>query len=203
MKRTTNIQEKAKSIFLRNGGILRAKEAIDAGIHPRTLYQLLDIGAIVRLCRGIYRLASLEQLGNPDFISVSKRVPDSVICLISALAFYDITTQIPHEIHIAIERESRSPRIKYPPVRIFKFKGKAFTEGVQNNRIDGYSVHIYSPEKTLADCFKYRNKIGMDTVIEALKLYSERKKVKVNELIYYSKICRVEKVMRPYLESII
>lgn len=195
--------EKAKSVFLEKGGILRTKEAIKAGIHPRTLYELLEEGVIERLSRGVYRLADLAPLGNPDLVSVSKRVPEGVFCLISALAFFEITTQVPHEIYIAVGRDSRPPIIDYPPVRVFRFKKETFEEGIKTYTIDRYPIRIYTPEKTLADCFKYRNKIGMDTVIEALRLYSERKKVKVNELTHFAKICRVEKVMRPYLESIL
>ena len=195
--------EKAKNIFLSKGGILRTKEAIQAGIHPRTLYELLDKGIIERLSRGLYRLANLKPLESPDLVSVSKRVPEGVFCLISALAFFEMTTQIPHEIYLAVERNSRPPNIDYPPVRVFRFNKEAFNEGVETYTVDGYPLRIYTPEKTLVDCFKYRNKIGMDTVIEALKLYGERKKVKVNELMRYAKICRVEKVMKPYLESVI
>jgi predicted transcriptional regulator of viral defense system len=203
MSNSLKIHEKAKAVFINKGGILRTKEAIRAGIHPRILYELLDMGIIERLSRGLYRLTNLTPLGNPDLVSVSMRVPEGIICLISALVFYEITTQIPHEIYIAVERDSRPPSIDYPPVRIFRFKGETFTEGMKTHMVDGYPLRIYSPEKTLADSFKYRNKIGMDTVIEALKLYRERKKVNVNELINYAKICRVEKIMRPYLESII
>jgi predicted transcriptional regulator of viral defense system len=195
--------EKVKAIFLSRGGILRTKEAIQAGIHPRTLYELLDKGIIERLSRGLYRLANIKPLESPDIVSVSKRVPEGVFCLISALAFFEMTTQIPHEIYLAVERNSRPPNIDYPPVRVFRFNKEAFNEGVETYTVDSYPLRIYTSEKTLVDCFKYRNKIGMDTVIEALKLYGERKKVKVNELMRYAKICRVEKVMKPYLESII
>jgi predicted transcriptional regulator of viral defense system len=131
------------------------------------------------------------------------RVPEGVLCLISALAFHEMTTQIPHEVYIAIKRNSRTPRVDYPPVRIFRFSGMAFTEGVEIHKIDGVSIYVYSPEKTLADCFKYRHKIGLDTAIESLKFYRERKRVRYDLLIHFAKICRVMKIMRPYLESMI
>lgn len=126
-----------------------------------------------------------------------------MICLISALSFHEITTQIPHEVYVALERGARAPRLDYPPLRVFRFTGKAFTEGVEDHEIDGVSARIYSPEKTLADCFKYRNKIGLDTALEALRLYRQRKPIKVEALIEFARICRVEKVMRPYLEAVL
>jgi len=195
--------EKARSIFRQHGGILRMSEAIHAGIHRKMLYAMLDAGIIEKLCRGLYRLADLPPLGNPDLVSVAMKVPMGVICLISSLSFHEITTQVPHEVYIALRRGAEPPRLKHPPVRIFWFTGEAFTEGIETPKVDGVQMRIYSPEKTVVDCFKYRNKIGLDTAVEALKLYRERKRIKVNELIRYARICRVEKVMRPYLEALL
>ena len=195
--------EKAMSIFRQHGGILRMSEAIHAGIHRKMLYAMLDAGIIEKLCRGLYRLADLPPLGNPDLVSVAMKVPTGVICLISSLSFHEITTQVPHEVYIALGRGTEPPRLKHPPVRIFWFTGEAFTEGIETPKVDGVQLRIYSPEKTVVDCFKYRNKIGLDTAVEALKFYRERKRIKVNELIRYARICRVEKVMRPYLEALL
>ena len=195
--------EKARSIFNQQGGILKMSEAIHAGIHRKMLYTMLDAGIIEKLCRGLYRLADLPPLGNPDLVSVAMKVPMGVICLISSLSFHEITTQVPHEVYIALRRGAEPPRLKHPPVRIFWFTGEAFTEGIETPKVDGVQMRIYSPEKTVVDCFKYRNKIGLDTAVEALKLYRERKRIKVNELIRYARICRVEKVMRPYLEALL
>ena len=178
-------------------------EAIHAGIHRKMLYAMLDAGIIEKLCRGLYRLTDLPPLGNPDLVSVAMKVPTGVICLISSLSFHEITTQVPHEVYIALRRGTEPPRLKHPPVRIFWFTGEAFTEGIETPKVDGVQMRIYSPEKTVVDCFKYRNKIGLDTAVEALKLYRERKRIKVNELIRYARICRVEKVMRPYLEALL
>ncbi len=178
-------------------------EAVQAGIHRKMLYAMRDAGIIEKLDRGLYRLADLPPLGNPDLVSVAMKVPTGVICLISALSFHEITTQIPHEVYIALRRGTESPRLKHPPVRVFRFTGEAFTEGIETPKVDGVQVRIYNPEKTVADCFKYRNKIGLDTAVEALKLYRERKRVKVNEVMRYARICRVEKVMRPYLEALL
>ena len=124
-----------------------------------------------------------------------------MLCLISALSYHDMTTQIPHEIHLALPRGAEPPRLEYPPLRIFWFSGKAYSEGIETSIMDGVEIRVYSPEKTLADCFKYRNKIGMDTVLEALKFYRQRKKMRVDRLMHYARICRVENVMRPYLEA--
>jgi len=195
--------EKARNILRQHGGILRMSEAIHAGIHRKMLYAMLDAGIIEKLCRGLYRLADLPPLGNPDLVSVAMKVPTGVICLISSLSFHEITTQVPHEVYIALRRGTEPPRLKHPPVRIFWFTGEAFTEGIETPKVDGVQMRIYSPEKTVADCFKYRNKIGLDTAVEALKLYRERKRIKVNELIRYARICRVEKVMRPYLDALL
>jgi len=195
--------EMAKQVFRRHGGVLRTSEAIRLGIHPRTLYAMRDGGMLECLSRGLYRLADLPSLGNPDLVAVALKVPGGVICLISALAYHELTTQIPHEVHLALPRGAEPPRLEHPPLRVFWFTGEAFTAGVDTHQLDGIPVRIYSVEKTLADCFKYRNKIGLDTAVEALKLYRSRGRLRVNELIQFARICRVEKVMRPYLEAIL
>jgi predicted transcriptional regulator of viral defense system len=119
------------------------------------------------------------------------------------LAFHDITTQIPHEVYIAVERGLRPPKVDYPPVRVFRFTGETFKTGIETHQIEGVQLRIYSPEKTIADCFKYRNKIGLDTAIEALKLYREKKRFKTDDLMQFARVCRVGKVMRPYLEVLL
>jgi predicted transcriptional regulator of viral defense system len=194
--------KRAQKIFHDRGGVLKTGEALRMGIHPRTLYEMHRSGILEQLTRGLYRLADLPPLNNPDLVSVSLKIPNGVICLISALAYHEITTQVPHEIYIALERGAEAPRLSHPPIRIFWFSGQAFTHGIQTHKIDGVPVRIYSPEKTIADCFKYRNKIGLDTAIEALKLYRKRKGFKSEELLQFARVCRVEKVIRPYLEAL-
>jgi predicted transcriptional regulator of viral defense system len=201
--KSQNRFEKAKNIFKRHGGVLRMSEALQVGIHRRMLYSMLKAGLIEQLSRGLYRLADLPPLGNPDLVSVSLKVPSGVICLISALAYHEITTQVPHEVYVALKRGTEVPRLDYPPLRIFWFSGQSFTHGIETHKIDSVPVHIYSPEKTIADCFKYRNKIGLDTAIEALKLYREKKRFKSNDVMQFARVCRVEKVMRPYLEALL
>jgi len=197
----TTLTEKARNTFKAHGGTLHTTEALAAGIHPRTLYAMRDAGDIETLARGVYRLTGLPPLANPDLTTVAKCVPHGVICLISALAVHELTTQIPHEIHVAISRTARRPRLTFPPLRIYRFSSAAFAAGVDTQTMDGISVRVYSPEKTLADCFKYRNKIGMDVVLEALRAY-RRKQPRFQRVLEYAKICRVERLMRPYLEAL-
>jgi len=203
MVKSVDIMERARDEFRRAAGILRTSEAIKRGIHPRTLYAMRDAGIVERLDRGLYRLSELPSLSSPDLVTVSRKIPNGVICLISALSYHEITTQIPRLVHVAINRGSERPKLEYPPVKIYWFKGAAFSSGVEEHETDGGVVKVYSSEKTLADCFKYRNKIGMDTVLEAMSLYRERKRRQPRELLRYAKVCRVDNGMRPYIEAML
>ncbi len=194
--------ERGIAVFQRNGGILRTTDALRAGIHPATLYSLHKDGKIEKLSRGVYKIAGRPQLSNPDLVKVATRIPNGVICLLSALSFHDLTTHIPHEVDIALPSGAEQPRLEHPPFRAYRFRGKSFTEGIETHSIDGVQVRIYSTEKTLADCFKFRNKIGIGTAVEALRLYRQRGKIKSSELMKFAAICRVKAVMRPYLEAI-
>jgi predicted transcriptional regulator of viral defense system len=162
-----------------------------------------DAGVLECLDRGLYRLADLPPLSDPDLVTIANKIPKGVVCLISALHFHDITTQIPHAVSIAVSRGTEPPRLEYPPIQLYWFSGKAFTAGIEVHHIDKTPVQVYSAEKTLADCFKYRNKIGMDTVLEAVTLYRDQRKPKPRKLVEYAKVCRVENVMRPYLEALL
>lgn len=195
--------DRAAVIFKKHGGILRTTQALRAGIHPGTLYAMRDTKALEVVSRGVYRLADSSPLGNPDLVTVATRIPGGIICLISALAFHELTTQIPHEVHVALPRGAEKPRLDHPPIKTYRFTGEAFTEGVDTHELDGVSVRIYSPEKTLADCFKFRNKVGLDTAVEAVRFYRERRHIKVDDLMRYAEICRVNKIIRPYLEAIL
>ena len=195
------MQEQAIEIFRKHGGQLRMSDAVKMGITRYMLYSMRDRGIIERVSRGIYRLVDMPAISNPDLVTVSLRFPRAVVCLISALSFHEITTQIPHEVSVAIPRNSRVPSIEYPPLHIYTFAENAYKYGIEMHMIDNVAVKIYSAEKTLADCFKFRNKLGMEVVLEGLKLYKTRKRVQVDELLKFAKICRVERVMRPYLEA--
>lgn len=176
-------------------------EAIHYGISRYSLYKMRDNGILEQVSRGIYRLVELPPINYPDLVTVSLRFPKSVVCLISALSYHGITTQIPHEVNVAVRRDTRMPSLDYPPVHAYKFSTEAYEAGIVEHQIDGTIVKIYNAEKTLADCFKYRNKLGMDLVLEALKLYRSQKKFNMNKLLKYARVCRVDKVMRSYLEA--
>jgi predicted transcriptional regulator of viral defense system len=193
--------EKTKAVFRDHGGTLRTGEALEAGVHPRTLYELRDAGDLIQLARGVYRLAEMAPLTHPDLATVCKRIPQGVVCLISALAFHELTTQIPHVVHLAITRTARTPTLDYPPLQVYRFSGKAYESGVETLTTDGIEVRVYNAEKTLADCFKYRNKIGLDVVLEALRAYRSRRGVRLQRVLEYARVCRVEQVIRPYLEA--
>ncbi len=194
--------KKAISIFRKAGGILRMSEALRLGIDRHALYQLRDNGQIEMISRGLYRQKDMLEPMLPDFVPVAKKVPQGVICLISALAFHEITTQIPHFVYLAIPRSAYKPTISYPPMRYFWYSEKMLSTGVQKHLIDGCTIKIFDIEKTLTDCVKFRNKIGMDVVLEALKMYWRREKTDINKLMKYAKIFRVERTLKPIMETI-
>lgn len=194
--------EREVELFRQHGGGLRMSDALRLGINRRRLYAMRDAGIIEPITRGVYRLASLEPLAHPDVVTLATRVPQGVLCLISALSFHELTTQVPHAIDVALERGTKKPRLDYPPTRFFWFSGPAFHEGIDTHQLDEVLVRIYDPEKTIADCFRYRNQIGMDVVLEALRLWRERRRKKLDALLKYARMRHVERAMRPYLEGI-
>jgi predicted transcriptional regulator of viral defense system len=200
---TSKSIQNAITLFQQHGGTLRTAEARRLGIHPRTLYAMRDSGVLEQLSRGLYRLADLPPLSNHDLVTVALSVPQAVVCLVSALAFHELTTQIPHAVDIAMPRGAKRPRLDYPPLRIFWFSGPAWSEGIEARQIDEIPVRIYGPEKSVADSFKYRRKIGLDVALEALKQYRQHRNFDVGQLLHYARICRVETVMRPYLEALL
>lgn len=192
---------KAMDIFRKHKGPMRTTKAQEQGIHPRTIASLVKSKEITRLARGIY-IASDIMIENQDLVITSLLVPKGVICLISALSFHNITTQIPHEIHVALPRPSKYPSVAdAPPCRFYSFSGECYYQGIEEHIISGVKVRIYNPEKTVVDCFKFRNKIGLDVSIEALRYCIERKKSTPRQILRYAGICRVEKVIMPYLEA--
>lgn len=195
--------DKVKAIFCQHDGVMRTGEALGYGIHPKTLYAMRDSGILETLSRGLYRLRDISLSGSDDLITVAHRIPRARICLISALSFHGITTQIPHKVYCAIPRDIHKPCIDYPPVQFFRFSESSYSDGIESHIMSGIKVQVYNVEKTIADCFKYRNQIGMDTVLEALHLYRERKPLNVDQLLTYARICRVYNVMTPYLEAVL
>jgi len=192
-----------KKVFEKHSGILRASEAIRLGVPEHIVYEMVQKGELARETRGVYRLADSDPLGNPDLVQVSLLVPKAVICLISALYFYELTTQIPHSVYIALPQNSPRPRLKYPPLEVFWVTNYLHSVGVDVHVLDGVKVKIYNREKTVADCFKFRNRVGEDVALEALKDYIRQPKLDVHKLLEYAKIDRVEKLMIPYLKSLL
>ena len=190
-------------LFRENKNVLRFSQALDAGFLRKHLKALLDAGKIERIGRGFYKLTGSPDLSNPDFVTVALQAPKGVICLISALSYYNATDEVPHSVYVAIPRGLRARKINYPPVQYFHYAPKVWKNGIETRSIDGHSVRIYSLAKTVADCFKYRNKIGLDVAREALKIAVTEKKVRPTEIMRFAKICRIDNVIKPYVEALI
>lgn len=193
--------DRALRVFRNKGGTLRTRDLIASGVHTDALYALRDNGQIVELGRGLYRLADLGEAEHPDLAVVAARAPNAAVCLISALSYHNITTQTPSSVHLAVPR-GRYDRIKLPiPVTVYRFDPKTFDEGLETHRIDGMPLKIYGVARTVVDCFKFRNKIGLDVALEALRLARQRKRVQNRELLRYARLLRVETPISPYLQS--
>jgi predicted transcriptional regulator of viral defense system len=194
----------ARQIFKEHRGVLRTSEALRLGVHPRTLYALRDGGDIEQVARGFYRLSAKPPLSDPDLVAVALRIPRAVICLISALAHHRLTAQVPHTVDVALPGHAQVPKLDGVPLRVFWYSEPSFSAGVESVSIDGVDIKIYVPEKCIADCFKYRNKIGLDVAVQALRMYRERKKKPDRNLLSkFAEMNRVQKVMRPYLEAVL
>lgn len=198
------IKDTAEQILaiLRQEGVLRPRDLDAYQIPRRYLSRLHQRGLLERSSRGIYTAADAELSEQQTIIEVSKRIPKGVICLLSALSIHDITTQSPFEVWTAIDSKARKPQLSDLPVRIVRFSGDALKDGMSFHVIDGVKVPVYNPAKTIADCFKYRNKIGLDVAIEALKEGWQDKRFTMDDIWSYARICRVQNVMKPYLESL-
>ncbi len=182
--------------------VLRTQDLEHLGVSRRNLKKLSDQGLIERIGRGLYRVAGFEVTENQSLVEACKRVPHGVVCLLSALRFHGLTTQNPFAVWLAIDRKAWLPRVDHPPLRVVRFSGEALESGIEVHVLQGVRVRVYSPAKTVADCFKYRNKIGLDVAIEALKHCIARRLCTFDDLWRFARICRVANVMRPYLESV-
>lgn len=189
--------------LLSKSGVVSMAEFRSQGIHYEYIRRMYHKGQIDRVGRGLYSLPDFDITTHHGLILAAKAIPKGVICLLSALRFYEIGTQAPHEVWIALGRRAAFPRVVFPKVRIVRFSGQAFNEGIDIHMIEGAQVKIFSPSKTVADCFKHRNKIGLDVALEALRECLRSRKCTVTELWKYAKICRVKNVMRPYLEAVV
>jgi predicted transcriptional regulator of viral defense system len=182
--------------------LLRPSDAVARGHSRLYLAQLARRGLVHKVSRGLYALPQRKASEFASLAELASKYPQALVCLLSALAFHGLTTQAPFEVWIAVDNKARAPQIPYPPLRIARFSGPALSEGVELHNIEGVPVKITSVPKTIADCFKYRNKIGLDVAMEALKEAWSAKRVSMDELWHYGQICRVQNVMRPYLEGL-
>jgi predicted transcriptional regulator of viral defense system len=202
MRQTRDLQSVLET-FRRHGGVLRTSQALMRGIHPAALYSLVEAGQLTRLARGLYRLADAQEFSNPDLAVVAAKAPDAVVCLISALSFHGITTQVPRAVYLAVPRGRYAGlRLRTPPVKIYRFDAVTSDQGIETHRIDGVTVRIYCVARTLVDCFKYRNKLGLDIAIEALRFARERKRISNRDIFHFARLLRQVQVISPYLESV-
>lgn len=185
-----------------HAGFVRAKDLERHRIPRIYLHRLVARGELVKHGRGLYGLPDAELTEHHSLAQVCKRVPDGVICLLSALSYHGLTTQNPFEVWIALERKAWKPRVKEPKLHIVRFSGAAMTAGIERATIEGVGVRVYGVAKTVADCFKYRNKIGLDVAMEAVRDAWRQRRCTMDALWRYAKICRVANVMRPYLEMV-
>lgn len=188
--------------YIGDHGIVRPRDIEAIGLPREYLLRLCRQGKLIRSGRGIYTLPEAPITERHSYAEVAKRVPEAVFCLLSALAFHEITTQSPASIWVALRQGARKPAINSPSLRIVRLSGPSLTEGIENHHVEGVPVRVYSAAKTVADCFKFRNKIGLDVAIEALKDAVRQKKASINEIYRYAKICRVSNVIRPYMEAL-
>jgi predicted transcriptional regulator of viral defense system len=189
--------------LVREAGVLRPRDLKAHGLSREYLRRLEQRGLILRSSRGLYIPADADLTESHSLAEACKRVPHGVICLLSALQFHGLTTQAPFEVWMAIDGKARLPRIGYPPLRIVRFSGEALSYGVEEHWIEGVPVQVYSPAKTVADCFKYRNKVGLDVALEALRETWRERRATMDAIYRAANVCRVDRVMQPYLEAMV
>jgi predicted transcriptional regulator of viral defense system len=200
---TTKTQSDRALAFLAERGMARLHEFIDAGVKEETVARLVRRGKVVRLARGLYQLPDADLQAEHSLAEAAKLVPKGVICLISALQFHRMTVQLPPFVWMAIDRTTRKPKVAYPRIRFVRFGAKALTLGVEEHVIESVNVRIYDPAKTVVDCFRYRNKIGLDVALEGLRGAVRQRRARPDDIVRYAKACRAWTVIQPYLESVV
>lgn len=188
--------------FVRQAGVLRPRDLDPHGLPREHLRRLRDKGLLDQVGRGLYVLPDADLGAHFGLATACKRVPHGVICLLSALRFHEMTTQAPFEVWMAVDRHARLPEVPDLPLRIVRFSGEALAQGIEARQVEGVEIRVYAPSKTVADCFKYRNKIGVDVAVEALREYLRLRRGTVDDLWRYAGVCRVRSVMRPYMEAL-
>lgn len=202
MPTSASARDRLLDLARRRRGIT-TRDATNAGFHTQTLTRLVRDGLLERVAPGQYVPVDQEVTERDSLLTVSRALPDGVLCLLTALQFHEIGTQLPAHVWIAVERGTRKPVLDFPPVRVVRFSGPAFTEGVEDVSVEGGTLRIYGIAKTLADLFKYRRKLGLDVPLEALRDAWRDRRFSMDELHHYAKVCRVERVMQPYLEMLL
>jgi len=195
--------EELVNFFKNNSGIVRFSAILKTGFHPDSLKALKKEKKVEKIARGLYKLTNYNFEEHPDLIIVSFQAPRGVICLLSALSFHEATVEVPKYIDIAIPRGTHAYRINYPPVRFYRFDSKVWKAGIKEHKIEGYKIKVYNLAKTIADCFKFRNRIGMNIARESLKVAVTEKNISPNEIMQYAKICRVDYIIKPILEAML
>lgn len=188
--------------MVRRRGLVRARDLERAGLPTSVLYRLRDQGEIEQVGPGLFRHPEAAITEKHGYAAAAKVLPAGVVCLLSALAFHEIGTQVPHQIWLALPAHSKRPMTTAVPLRIVWFSGEAFTQGVETHKVEGVTVRVYSAAKTIADLFKFRNKIGLDVAVEALRDAWSRRLATMDDVLRFARICRVERVIRPYVEAI-
>lgn len=188
--------------MVRKAGVFRPRELERVGIPREYLRQARDRGLVRQVGRGLYVAEGNRVTEHHTLVEAAKRVPHGVVCLLSALRFHGLTTQAPREVWLAVGHKARRPRVDYPPLRIVHFSGNALTYDIKKKNLEGITVRVFGPAKTVADCFKFRNKIGLEVALEALRDCYRQRKATMDELFIAAKVCRVARVMQPYLESL-
>ena len=195
--------ERIYKVFKKHKDFARTKDILAAGIHTRNIKRARERGQVIQVKRGLYRLTEIPLISNQGFIDLSRAVPGGVICLLSALSYYELTTFNPSIISMAICRGSREPKIEYPPVEFYHFSKKQFEAGINKIKIKGHKISVYNPEKTICDCFRYRNKLGLDIAKEGLSEYLKRKDRNLEKLLEYAEICRIKPLLQIWLNAMI
>ncbi len=183
-------------------GLIRPRDLIAQGLPRVALTRLVRQGLLTRVARGLYARPDRTVSEHGTLAEVARKHPQAIVCLLSALRVHDLTAQSPFEVWLAIPNKARAPKLEYPPLRIMRFSGAALTEGIEDHQIDGVTVRVTNVARTVADCFKFRNKIGLDVAMEALQEAWANKRISMDELWRYATLCRVANVMRPYMESL-
>ncbi|MBW2409511.1 MAG: type IV toxin-antitoxin system AbiEi family antitoxin domain-containing protein [Deltaproteobacteria bacterium] len=196
-------RQKALDYISQIGGLIRTRDALKIGIHRRTLYGLWEEGSLIQLSRGLFQLADLNRPPGAHLAEISKKAPSAIICLKSALALHELSDQEPDAVWLAVERKTRKPVFEHPPVKPFFFSGEMFYRGVQTLTVMNQAVRVYNAPKTVIDCFRWHKKVGLDSAIQAARVYLARRDASPSELMRYAKICKIESRFHPYLQVLL